>query len=83
MEEYIVSRKDWDFASVVMGINMLSSGWTLEEFENRVDRLIFIDGLELLGRKDYISGDFTHPSFDGLESIIQRWLNIMMIELEL
>lgn len=37
MAEYLVSRKDWDFASVEMGINVVksfSAGW----FEEKVDR---------------------------------------------
>ena len=36
MAEYIVSRKDWDFASVEMGINMLGDDFSLENFEERV-----------------------------------------------
>ena len=34
--EYIVSRKDWDFASVEMGINTVDS-FTPEQFEERID----------------------------------------------
>lgn len=40
MAEYIVSRKDWDFASLEMGINMLAT-YSYEEFEERVK--IFTD----------------------------------------
>ena len=36
MAEYIVSRKDWTFASVEMGINMLSD-FSIDAFEERVD----------------------------------------------
>ncbi|MFR8469838.1 hypothetical protein BLA28_13995 [Eisenbergiella tayi] len=36
MAEYIVSRKDWDFASVEMGINMLYGNFTADQFEERV-----------------------------------------------
>lgn len=36
MAEYIVSRQDWDFASVEMGINMLLC-FSLADFERRVD----------------------------------------------
>lgn len=36
MAEYIVSRKDWNFASVEMGINMLGPEFSLELFEERV-----------------------------------------------
>lgn len=39
MAEYIVSRKDWKFASVEMGINAVEKrkGVTVEEFERRID----------------------------------------------
>ena len=35
MAEYIVSRKDWNFATVEMGINMLEE--EIDEFENNID----------------------------------------------
>lgn len=41
MARHIVDRKDWDFASVEMGINMLGS-FTAEDFEARVDRFTAI-----------------------------------------
>ncbi|NLO08319.1 MAG: SGNH/GDSL hydrolase family protein [Clostridiales bacterium] len=41
MAEYIVSRPDWDFASVEMGVNMLKPEFTLELFEERVR--VFVD----------------------------------------
>lgn len=44
MAEYIVSRKDWDFASIEMGINMLGSEFTIELFEERVEAFINILG---------------------------------------
>ena len=37
MAEYIISRKDWDFASVEMGVNLLKNVMDLKEFEERVD----------------------------------------------
>lgn len=40
MAEYIVRRNDWDFASVELGINMLS--FSAEAFLNRVDRFLQI-----------------------------------------
>lgn len=36
MAEYIVSRKDWDFASVEMGINMIGDAFSVKMFEERV-----------------------------------------------
>ncbi len=38
MAEYLVSRKDWDFATVEMGINMIKPEYQTEEFEKRIDR---------------------------------------------
>lgn len=40
MAEYIVSRKDWDFASVEMGINMCNDNFTKEEFEERIQEFV-------------------------------------------
>lgn len=39
MAEYIVSRKDWDFASIEMGINILAGKevMSMEEVERRID----------------------------------------------
>lgn len=45
MAEYIVSRKDWDFASVEMGINMLGEDFDDALFEKRVREFV-----EILGR---------------------------------
>ena len=44
MAEYIVSRKDWSFASVEMGINAVEKrkGVDIEEFEKRIDRFTTI-----------------------------------------
>lgn len=119
MAEYIVSRKDWDFASVEMGINMINFSETLLEervsgfaevlsrdarpvfatslFVNNMPgdksekaarfreivkqcsqgKLIFTDGLLLLGNPAFISQDMTHPSLEGIEEISDRWYRIM------
>lgn len=121
MAKYIVSRKDWDFASVEMGINAIGDkhGMSDEEFEKRIDvftsilakderpvfatsifqfngekqekgdlyreivkkyaqeRLLFIDGLQLLHESSYISADLTHPSLEGIERIADRWGRLM------
>jgi hypothetical protein len=42
MAEYIVSRKDWDFASVEMGINMLKEEFSVELFDERVKAFVEI-----------------------------------------
>lgn len=122
MAKYIVSRNDWDFASVEMGINAIGdkNGISDEEFEKRIDvftsilardkrpvfatsifqfngekqekgelyreivkkyaqdRLIFIDGLQLLHESAYISADLTHPTLEGIERIADRWSQFMM-----
>ena len=118
MAEYIVSRQDWDFATVEMGINMLEMDEKL--FENRIDtfieilskesrpiyatsiygfsnpngqdigkrfrkiveryareRLIFVDGLELLNNSAYISQDMVHPSLEGIGEITNNWYRVL------
>lgn len=56
MAEYIVSRKDWDFASVEMGINMLGDAFTPELFEERVKT--FVDILAADPRPVYATSIF-------------------------
>lgn len=117
MAKYLVERKDWDFASVEMGINALGKVKQegLAAFEKNIDiftrilaedprpvfatsifwfngadqelaeqmreivrkyaseRLIFIDGLELLDDPTMISADCVHPSARGIEQIANRW----------
>lgn len=117
LASYIVSRNDWTFASVEMGINALSDKISLsdEQFEQRIDRftkilgndkrpvfatsifgfngdkqekgerfrnivrkyakerLIFMDGLDILNESKYISADLTHPTLEGMEQIADRW----------
>ena len=45
MARYIVSRRDWTFASVEMGVNMLGSEHSVETFERNIDAFsaIFAD----------------------------------------
>ena len=125
MAEYIVSRRDWDFATVEMGINVVErlTQFPLPLIEERVDRftavlakdprpifatsmfgyldedperagrvrnivrkyaadrLIFTDGLQLLGNPAYVSADCTHPDARGQEQIAARWSGIMREEL--
>ena len=42
LANYIVSRRDWDFASVEMGINMIGDGFLVDEFEERIKEFIDI-----------------------------------------
>lgn len=120
MAEYLVSRKDWDFATVEMGINMTGDQFSTESFEKNVDaftrilaedprpvfatniygfsdperqkrgqeyrkivekyakdRLIFVDGLQLLDNPAYISQDMVHPSLEGMEEIVNNWCRVL------
>ena len=56
MAEYIVSRKDWDFASVEMGINMLYGDFDTAQFECRVRD--FVDILSADGRPVFATDIF-------------------------
>ena len=59
--EYIVGRKDWDFATVEMGINMLGS-YTCEQFEERVK--VFTDLLKADGRPVFATSIFHSNGVD-------------------
>lgn len=56
MAEYIVSRKDWNFASVEMGINMLYGDFDAAQFEKRVKN--FVDILSADGRPVFATDIF-------------------------
>ena len=47
------------------------------------ERLIFTDGLQLLGDPTLISADCTHPSVRGIEQIAVRWGHIMQETLQM
>lgn len=64
MATYIVSRKDWDFASVELGINMLGEQFSLELFEERV--IEFVDVLSADGRPVFATSLF-HFNGEGQE----------------
>ena len=118
---YIVSRQDWTFASVEMGINALGNKRPItdDEFEKRIDtftrilsedkrpvfatsifqfngheqergakfreivekyakeRLIYTNGLDLMGQEIFVSADLTHPTTEGLDKIASNWGQIM------
>ena len=42
MAEYIADRKDWDFASVEMGVNMLNDGFGPEQFESTIKEFVAV-----------------------------------------
>lgn len=64
MAEYIVSRKDWDFASVEMGINMLGEQFSEALFEERVRD--FVDVLAVDDRPIFATSLF-HFNGEGQE----------------
>ena len=58
MAEYIVSRKDWTFASVEMGINMLNNPLSDAAYEQRIKE--FIEILAADSRPVFVTDIFTH-----------------------
>ena len=58
MAEYIVSRKDWTFASVEMGINMLKKPLSDAAYEKRIEEFMGI--LAADGRPVFVTDIFTH-----------------------
>lgn len=41
------------------------------------ERLIYTNGLDLMGQEIYVSADLTHPTTEGLEEIASNWGQIM------
>ena len=56
MAEYLVSRKDWTFASLELGINMIKDEFTTELFEARVKE--FLDVMKNDDRKIFVTSVF-------------------------
>ena len=56
MAEYLVSRKDWTFASLELGINMIKDEFTTEFFEARVKE--FLDVMKDEDRKIFVTSIF-------------------------
>lgn len=54
--EYMVSRKDWDFATLELGINMLGTSISDEEYEQRVIK--FLDFFAKDGRPVFVTDIF-------------------------
>ncbi len=119
MAEYLCARKDWDFATLELGINMLSEEFSVELFESRVkrfveimaadgrpvfvtdiygfndkwqekaaiyreivrkyasDKLIYVNGLDLLNHPAFVSQDMVHPTAEGQLQIADKWCEII------
>lgn len=58
MAEYIVNRKDWSFASVELGINMIKKPISDEAYEERIK--VFLDILATDSRPIFVTDIFTH-----------------------
>lgn len=62
MAEYIVKRQDWSFASVELGINMLTSPISDREYEERIR--VFLEILEKDPRPIFVTDIFLHMGAD-------------------
>jgi len=58
MAKYLTSRKDWDFATVEMGVNLVGSEMTVEEFDNRIGT--FLKVFKEDGRPVFVTDIFIH-----------------------
>ncbi|MCC8102017.1 MAG: GDSL-type esterase/lipase family protein [Clostridiales bacterium] len=58
LAEYLVSRKDWQFASLEMGVNMLGKEFEEGLFEDRV--YSFLEVFKKDGRPVFVTDIFTH-----------------------
>ncbi len=58
MAEYLVGRKDWSFATLEMGVNMLDTELANEEYEERIHK--FLEVFKADGRPVFVTDIFTH-----------------------
>lgn len=70
MAEYIVNRKDWDFATAELGVNMLPDEFSYEFFEKRVDD--FTDILSGDDRKVFATSIFGFTEPDQTKAVRYR-----------
>jgi len=73
--EYIVSRKDWDFATVEMGINMINA-YTTEQFEERVKAftaLLKADGRPVFATSIFHSNGIDQEKAQIFREIVRRY----------
>lgn len=82
MAEYISSRKDWDFASIELGINMLDEQFSDEFFEKRVDDFTYV--LKNDNRKVYATSIFGYSEkeqtkADRFRKIVEKYAKERMI----
>lgn len=56
MARYLCGRKDWEFASLELGVNMLKEEFSVELFESRVEK--FVDIMARDGRTVFVTDVF-------------------------
>ncbi|MCD7863360.1 MAG: SGNH/GDSL hydrolase family protein [Lachnospiraceae bacterium] len=70
MAEYLVSRKDWTFASLEMGVNMLGTTLSNEAYEKRIQE--FLEPFQKDGRPVFVTDVFTKNGGDQERAEIFR-----------
>lgn len=84
MAEYIVSRKDWSFASVEMGVNAVErrKGITLEEFERRIDRftkVLAADPRPVFATSIFGFNDIDQERAEDMRRIVRKYASERLI----
>ncbi len=84
MAEYIVSRKDWSFASVEMGINAVEKkkGVTIEEFEKRIDRftqILAADSRPVFATSIFGFNDIDQERAENMRRIVRKYASARLI----
>lgn len=78
MAKYIISRKDWSFASVEMGVNAVErrKGITMEEFEKRIDRFTAVlaeDSRPIFATSIFGFNDIDQERAENMRRIVRKY----------
>lgn len=78
MAKYIISRKDWSFASVEMGVNAVErrKGITMEEFEKRIDRFTAVlaeDPRPIFATSIFGFNDIDQECAENMRRIVRKY----------
>lgn len=78
MAKYIISRKDWSFASVEMGVNAVErrKGITMEEFEKRIDRFTAVlaeDPRPIFATSIFGFNDIDQERAENMRRIVRKY----------
>lgn len=82
MAEYLCERKDWDFATLELGINMLSDEFDVELFESRMKRFAEImaaDGRPVFVTDIYGFNDKWQQKADRYREIVKKYASDKLI----